>query len=104
MSTYIKTTMDGRKVEVIDRAICLDGKAETDGLVPVIMHPNWRTIVEVAPEATHMAGRLALTVDEAEMAQRALDRQREEYAKSPLGIAEAQRRAINDMLLKRSDE
>ncbi len=104
MSTYIKTTLDGRKVEVIGQLICLDGKPEADHLVPVIQHPNWRAILEAAPEATHMAGRLALTVDEAEKAHRAMVAAKEAYDSSPTGIAERARHAINGMLRNRSDE
>ena len=73
MKTHIKTTRDGRRVEVIGMSICLDGELESDKLVAVIDHPHWRAILQTAPEATHMAGRVALSVDEAEKAQLALD-------------------------------
>lgn len=104
MSTYIKTTFDGRKVEVIGQSICLDGKPEADQLIPVIQHPNWRAILDAAPEATHMAGRLALTVDEAEKAHLAMVAAKEEYARSATGVAERARHAINGMLKTRGDE
>jgi hypothetical protein len=104
MSTYIKTTQDGRKVEVIGKAICLDGKEEADQLVAVVQHPNWRAILEAVPEATHMAGRLPLTVDEAQKAQLAMNAAREAYDSSPTGVAERSRLAINGMLMKRGDE
>jgi hypothetical protein len=104
MSTYIKTTLDGRKVEVVGTSICLDGKPEADDLVAVIQHPNWRAILDAAPEATHMAGRIALTVDEAEKAHIALLAAREAYESSTTGIAERTRLAINGMLRKRGDE
>lgn len=104
MSTYIKTTQDGRKVEVIGTSICLDGKPEADDLVAVIQHPNWRAILDAAPEATHMAGRIALTVDEAEKAHLALVAARDAYDSSSTGVAERTRHAINGMLLKRGDE
>lgn len=104
MSTYIKTTLDGRRVEVIGRFVCLDGKPEADLLVPVIGHPNWRAILEVAPDATHMAGRVALTVDEAEKAHYALLAAKEAYEQSATGIAERARHAVNGMLRNRSDE
>ena len=68
MSTYIKSTQDGRRVEVIGDCVCLAGCPEADKLVAVIDHPRWRAILEVSPNATHMAGRVALTVDEAEKA------------------------------------
>lgn len=104
MSTYIKTTLDGRKVEVIGTMICLDGKPEADRLVPVIEHPNWRAILDAAPDATHMAGRIALTVDEAEKAHLAMTAAREALEKSPVGVAERSRRAINHMLRMRAEE
>lgn len=100
----IKTTLDGRKVEVIGRAICLDGAPEADRLVAVVQHPNWRAILEAAPEATHVAGRLTLTVDEAEKAQAALNAAREAYEQSAAGVAERVRLAINGMLMKRGEE
>ena len=103
-ATFIKTTQDGRKVEVIGTAIYLNGKKEADTLVPVIEHPNWHAIHEAAPTATHMAGRLPLTVDEAETAYRAMQAAREAYENSPTGIAERSRQAINKMLMQRGDE
>lgn len=104
MSTYIKTTRDGRRIDVIGMAVCLDGKPEAEALVAVIQHPNWRAILEAAPDATHMAGRLALTVDEAQQAQLAMSAAREAYEGSALGMAERTRQAINGMLMKRGDE
>ena len=104
MSIYIKTTQDGRKVEVIGKSICLDGKREADHLVAVIQHPNWRAILDAVPDATHMAGRLPLTVDEAEKAQLAMNAGQESYDNNPTGIAERARLAINGMLMKRGDE
>lgn len=103
-STFIKTTQDGRKVEVIGTAICLNGKQESEHLVVVVEHPNWRAILDAVPDATHMAGRLPLTVDEAQTAQLAIDAAREAYENSPTGIAERSRQAINGMLMKRGDE
>ena len=103
-NTFIKTTLDGRSVEVIGASVCLGGTPEADTLVPVIEHPNWRAIVEVAPDATHMAGRIALTVDEAEKAYRAMQAGRDSFDASDVGVAERARKAINAMLLKRSDE
>ena len=64
MSTYIKTTEDGRKVEVINLLICLDGNKEADRLVPVGEHPNRTAILNAVPDATHMAGRLPLTAEQ----------------------------------------
>jgi hypothetical protein len=104
MKTYIKCTRDGRRVEVIGRCICLDGRPESEILVAVIDHPHWRTILQTVPDATHMAGRVALTVDEAEKAQLALNLARDTFDGSPLGAAERSRLAINRMLMNRSDE
>ncbi len=104
MGTFIKTTLTGQTVEVIGTSICLDGRPEAERLVPVIAHPNWRAIVAAAPEATHMAGRLALTVDEAEKAQLAINAARAAIDSSPVELAERTRLAINGMLMKRSDD
>ena len=38
--TLVKTTQDGRPVEVIDGWVCLAGLKEADTLVPLIEHPN----------------------------------------------------------------
>ena len=40
MTTLVKTTQDGRKLEVIGLAICLDGELEAFELVEVKMHPE----------------------------------------------------------------
>lgn len=61
----IKTTQDGRKVEVIGLEICLDGRPETTWLQHVFDHPNRDKIKQAMPNATHMAGRIPLTSDEA---------------------------------------
>jgi hypothetical protein len=47
---------------------------------------------------------LALTVDEAERAQLAMNAARDAYDSSAAGIAERARRAVNGMLMKRGDE
>lgn len=104
MGTFIKTTLTGQTVEVIGTSVCLDGRPEAGRLVLVIAHPNWRAIVAAAPEATHMAGRLALTVDEAEKAQLAINAARAAIDSSPVELAERTRLAINGMLMKRSDD
>lgn len=61
----IKTTQDGRKVEVIGLEICLDGRPETTWLQHVFDHPNRDKIKQSMPNATHMAGRIPLSSDEA---------------------------------------
>jgi hypothetical protein len=60
--TYVKTTLDGRQVEVINGWLCLDGKPETDALVVLDEHPNRQAILKASPKATHMGGRLPLTM------------------------------------------
>lgn len=72
MSTYIKTTEDGRKVEVIGKAICLDGTPEAYELVNINFHPNKIRILQAVPNATHMAGRLPLSAEQASAARGAL--------------------------------
>lgn len=104
MNIYIKTTQDGRKVEVIGTSICLGGRPESDRLIAVIDHPHWRRILQAVPEATHMAGRVALSVDEAQKTQLALSAAREAFDASPLGVAERSRLAINRILMNRRDE
>ena len=101
MTTYIKTTQDGRKVEVIDMAIWLDGKQEADRLIPVREHPNCANILRAVPEATHMAGRLPLTAEEAAIAAAALEAARRAYEISPKGLAERMRRAQNNAIANR---
>ncbi len=67
MTTLVKTTQDGRKLEVIGLAICLDGELEAFELIEVKMHPNRRAISAAVPDATYMAGRVTLTREEAEI-------------------------------------
>jgi hypothetical protein len=101
MSTYIKTTEDGRKVEVIEQAICLAGKKEADRLIPISEHPNRVAILNAVPNATHMAGRLPLTAEEAATAAAALEAARIAYETSPKGLAERMRKAQNEALANR---
>lgn len=95
MGTHIKTTEDGRKLQVVGRAVFLDGVKEAEWLVPIVQHPNWKAILEAVPKATHLAGRVPLTWDEALVAQAALNEAREAYETSPTGIAERLRQSIN---------
>jgi hypothetical protein len=87
-TTLVKTTQDGRKLEVIGLAICLNGELEAFELVEVKMHPNKRAIWAVMPEATHMAGRVALTREEAEIVTGAFGRAEAEILASPAAINE----------------
>ncbi len=67
----IKTTQDGRKLEVIGLAICLDGELECFDLVEVKLHPNKRKILEAVPDAKFIAGRVPLTQEEADIVTKA---------------------------------
>ncbi len=92
-ATYVKSTLDGRKVEVINGWICLDGQPETDHVVVLEEHPNRQAILRVAPKATHVAGRLPLTMAEASVAQSALRRHTDTFDGSPLAVSERLRKA-----------
>jgi hypothetical protein len=70
---FIRETSDGRKIEVIDGWVCLDGKQITDTLVEVKNHPNKEAIYFSLPNASHMAGPIVLTAEEASVARGALN-------------------------------
>lgn len=76
---FIKTTLDDRRVEVIGRHVCLGGVPEADRLIALDEHPNRQAILKAVPLATHMAGRLPLTMAEASVAQAALRRATEVF-------------------------
>lgn len=88
MAVLVKITQDGRKLEVSGLAILLEGELEAFELIEVKLHPNRRAIWAVLPEATHMAGRVALTRDEAEIVFGAFKKAEAEILKSPAAIAE----------------
>jgi hypothetical protein len=88
MATLVKTTQDGRKLEVIGLAICLDGKLEAFELIEVKLHPNRAAIWKAAPEASHVAGRVTLTPAEAEIVTRAFETAEAEILASPAAINE----------------
>jgi hypothetical protein len=88
MATLVKVTQDGRRLEVVGLAICLAGKLEAFDLIEVKLHPNRRKILEVAPDATHLAGRVALTREEAETVQGALRETEAQILASPAAINE----------------
>lgn len=88
MVTLVKVTQDGRKLEVIGLAICLEGDLEAFELIEVKLHPNRRAIWKVMPETTHMAGRVALTREEADIVTRALTQAEAEILASPAAINE----------------
>ncbi|GLU32169.1 hypothetical protein WKR88_08395 [Trinickia caryophylli] len=90
----VKTTEDGRKVEVIDGWLCLAGVREADHLVPLLEHPNRQAIVRAVPGATHVAGRVPLTHEEAAIAQGAMSAAQRDFDASPAGIAQRIRLAV----------
>lgn len=84
----VRTTLDGREVAVIDGWLCLDGQPEVRELTPLDEHPNRQAILARVPGATHVGGRLALTLAEASVAQAALRRQQDRFDGSPRAVAE----------------
>jgi hypothetical protein len=94
MNVHIKTTHDGRKVEVIDGRVCLDGMPEADALVVIDEHPNRQEILRAVPRASHVAGRLPLTLAEASVAQAALREARDDFDGSAQSVRERLRRAV----------
>lgn len=91
---YVKTTEDGRLVEVIDGWLCLGGLQEADSLVPLIEHPNRQAIAKAVPGATHMGGRIALRHDETAIAQGAMDAAKRTFSTDPVAIAERFRKLV----------
>lgn len=87
-TTLVKTTQDGRKLEVVGLAICLDGELEAFELIEVKMHPNRRAILQVSPDATHMAGRVTLTREESDIVFRAFKEAEAEILANPVAINE----------------
>ncbi|WOJ89314.1 hypothetical protein RZS28_16170 [Methylocapsa polymorpha] len=71
-TTFIRTTSDGRKVEVIGPHVCVDGKPVADSLVDVKTHPNKEQILFALPNAAFMAGPVVLTAEEASVVRGAL--------------------------------
>lgn len=88
MATLIKTTQDGRKLEVVGLAIMLAGKLEASELIEVKDHPYRRTILATVPEATHMAGRVPLTRAEAEIVLAAFNKAEADVLGNPVAIHE----------------
>ncbi len=93
-ATYIKTTFDGRKVEVIDGWICLAGAREADCLIPMDEHPNRQAIARAVPGATHAGGRLPFTLAEAAAVQGALSIAQRDFDASASGITQRLRHAV----------
>ncbi|CAN0620957.1 conserved protein of unknown function [Burkholderia multivorans] len=90
----VKTTEDGRKVEVADGWVCVAGAREANRLVPLLEHPNRQAIARAVPGATHVAGRVPLTHEEAAIAQSALSAAQRAFDASPEGIARRIRLAV----------
>ncbi|EGJ10938.1 MULTISPECIES: hypothetical protein [Rubrivivax] len=90
----VRLTRDGRRVEVIAGAVCLDGRPEAHELVPLSEHPNRSAVLALCPDASHMAGRLALTLAEASVAQAALRRARDGFDGSEAAVRERLRQAV----------
>ena len=88
MATLVKTTQDGRRLEVIGLAICLDGKLEAFELIEVKLHPNKRAIWTVMPEATHMAGRVRADARGGRHRKRAFQKAEAEILANPTAINE----------------
>lgn len=88
MVTFIKTTADGRRLEVSGLAILLDGKLEAFDLIEVKDHPRAPAILALEPAATHLAGRVVLTLEEAQRVKAALAAAEAEVIASPAAIAE----------------
>ena len=87
-TTLVKTTQDGRKLEVIGLAICLDGELEAFELIEVKLHPNRRAIRAVASDAMYVAGRVTLTREEADIVFNAFKEAEAEILANPVAINE----------------
>ncbi|WP_245591385.1 hypothetical protein [Derxia gummosa] len=93
-ATFVKMTADGRKVEVIDGYVCLNGVPEAGGLVEIGEHPNRQAIRSAVPGATHVAGRIPLRHDEAAIAIGALTAAQRKVDADPVAINERIRKAV----------
>ena len=94
MTTHIKNTESGLKVEVIGTAIYLDGNLEAETLIELMEHPNRAAILKAVPNATHMAGRVPLTLFEASTANAAIFRAKDTFDPNPKAIMERLRLAV----------
>ncbi|MCP3397014.1 MULTISPECIES: hypothetical protein [unclassified Bradyrhizobium] len=88
MATLVKTTQDGRKLEVLGLAILLGGKLEANELMEVKDHPYRRAILSAVPNATHTAGRVPLTREEAEIVLAAFKETEADMLANPVAIHE----------------
>jgi hypothetical protein len=93
-AVLVKLTRDGRRVEVIGRHLCLDGVPETDTLTVLDEHPNRQAILQAVPRATHVGGRLPLTLAEASVAQAALRAAQDRFDGSTAAVQARMRQAV----------
>lgn len=70
---FIRTTSDGRKIEVINGQVCVDSRPVAESLTDVKTHPNREAILFALPNAAFMAGPVALTAEEASVVRGALE-------------------------------
>jgi hypothetical protein len=63
--------------------------------MPVASHPNRAAILQAAPDAVFMAGRVTLTAEEGKIAQDALNAGEKEFLSDPKAIEERFRAAAN---------
>jgi hypothetical protein len=91
---YVKHLADDRVVEVIGCWVCIDGQREADHLVVIDEHPNRQAILKAVPGATHVAGRVPLTMPQASMAQAALRRAHDTFDGSTHAVSERLRNTI----------
>ncbi|MGD9545340.1 MAG: hypothetical protein AB7F41_00265 [Methylocystis sp.] len=88
MTTLVKITEDGRRLEVKGFALYLDGVLEAVDLTEVKMHPAKGKIWSIMPDATHVAGRVALNAAETEIVKKALGEAQAMMLSDPIAIAE----------------
>ena len=94
VAVYVKHLSDDRVVEVRGRHLCIDGQPETDHLVVIDEHPNRQAILRAVPGATHVAGRVPLTMPQASTAQAALRRAHDTFDGSAHAVAERLRQSV----------
>ena len=101
---YVKHLADDRLVEVIGHHVCVAGEPEADHLVAIDEHPNRQAILRAIPGATHMAGRVPLTMPQASTAQAALRRAHDTFDGSAQAVSERLRHAVWQKVLAEGAE
>jgi hypothetical protein len=94
MAVLVKTTGEGRRIEVIGQDLCVDGVPEARRLTALDDHPNRHAILQAVPRATHVGGRVPLTLSEASVAQAALREANDRFDGSASAVRERLRRAV----------